>query len=599
MILQALAKYYDRLAVDGEIAPQGCKHLGIPFIIVLEPSGRFAGLTDTRAPSGKKLLPRSFLVPEERPRSGSKAWETANLLWDHFGYVLGWPKSDAAKDKVMAERQHQSFVSEIRKLHELYPGDEEIKAVLAFLTSGDFSRVFADVSWAECTRIPGCNLTFQIAGRPGLVTDSETVRSHVISSVASESDDAEDEETGLSLSSADGACIVTGESGPIARLHPRTPIPGAKSNAKIVSFQRNMGFDSYGKEQSLNAPTSKLVAFKYSTALNKMLAKDSRQKLPVGEATTIFWADKISRLEEVFLDLFGAPGSTDPSLTSEQDLRQITALFQSPQAGLRPDLDPSTRFFVLGLAPNAARIAIRFWYSGTVGEVADHLNQHFDDIEIVRPPTQPQFLSLFRLLVSTATLGKAENIPPNLAGEFMKSILGGSPYPRSLLMTAVNRCRAERDVPYPRAALIKAVLARHTRSSHPSDKEVGMSLDPSNVNIGYRLGRLFAVLEKVQEEASPGINATIRDRFYGSAASTPVAAFPHLMKLKNHHISKLESRGRAVNLEKLIGEIMDGINDFPSHIRLEDQGRFAVGYYHQRQDFFKKSDNSKTIVQEG
>jgi CRISPR-associated protein Csd1 len=170
----------------------------------------------------------------------------------------------------------------------------------------------------------------------------------------------------------------------------------------------------------------------------------------------------------------------------------------------------------------------------------------------------------------------------------MKSILAGTTYPLTLLSAAVRRCRAEREITYPRAALIKGVLAREARYYRKIDKEVGMALDPGNTNVGYRLGRLFATLEKIQEEANPGINATIRERFYGAASSIPVAAFPHLMKLKNHHLAKLENRGRAVNLEKIIGEIVCGIEDFPAHLDLHDQGRFAIGYYHHRQDFFKK-----------
>jgi CRISPR-associated protein Csd1 len=245
---------------------------------------------------------------------------------------------------------------------------------------------------------------------------------------------------------------------------------------------------------------------------------------------------------------------------------------------------------VLGLAPNAARIAVRFWHAGTVGETARQIKRHFDDCSVVHGPNQPEYLSLFRLLVSTATQGKGENIAPNLGGDFMKAILAGTPYPLNLLAAAIRRCRAEREISYPRAALIKGILAREARYYQKTEKEVGMGLNPSNTNVGYRLGRLFAVLEKTQEEANPGINATIRDRFYGAASSTPVTAFPHLMKLKNHHLAKLENRGRAVNLEKAIGEIVCGIEDFPAHLSLHDQGRFAVGYYHQRQDFFKKHE---------
>ena len=358
------------------------------------------------------------------------------------------------------------------------------------------------------------------------------------------------------------------------------------SGANIVSFNL-AAFKSFGKEQGYNAPVGAKAEFAYTTALNHLLKKGSHQRIQVGDASTVFWAEKKHNLEDVFADLFGEPAKEDYT----QDHKSLIATIRAPQIGSIPELDPRTRFFVLGLAPNAARIAVRFWYEGTVQQVAENIAQHLDDCTIVHGPKRPDNLSLFRLLVSTAMQGKSENIQPNLSGEFIRSILSGTPYPRTLLAAAIRRTRAEREVIYPRVALIKAVLVRDTRYFHIDQKEVGMSLDTSNSNIGYRLGRLFAVLEKAQEEASPGINATIRDRFYGAASSTPVSVFSHLVKLKNHHISKLDNRGRAINLERLIGEIMADINDFPAHLSLPDQGRFAVGYYHQRQDFFTKKEN--------
>lgn len=596
MILQALNKHYDRLSKEGAVAPEGFQRVEIPFLIVIDRSGDFVGIHDTREQSGRKLIPGTFLVPHERGRSGSKAWQVSNLLWDHYGYIFAWPKSDTLEHKEMAKKQHLTFMAEVNKLHQSFPSDEEIRAVLKFLENGDFSRIFKDPLWQECAKIPGCNLTFKIDGELGLVCQNENVRKYLSGVADSAPSDDEDD----ALPETEGLCLITGDQSRLARIHPRTPILGAKSNAKLVSFQRNMGFDSYAKSQSHNAPTSRKAAFAYTTALNKMLAKSSRQKLLVGDDTIVFWAEQKHEIENVFAQLFGEPARGEP----EQDYKAILALFHAPLSGAKPNLDPDTFFHVLGLSPNAARVAVRFWYTGRVREVVENISRHFEDLEIAKRSGEWRTITLRSLLRATAQLEKDENIQPNLAGDTMKAILTGAAYPATLLSGAVRRCRAEQskkdphtgrpleNIPYNRAALIKAVLVRDSRFgkrfSVNSGKEIGMSLDLENTNVGYRLGRLFATLEKIQEEASPGINATIRDRFYGSASATPVAAFPHLMKLKNHHLSKLENRGRAVNLEKAIGEIIGEVQDFPAHLSLADQGRFAVGYYHQRQAFFAK-----------
>ncbi|MDP2950119.1 MAG: type I-C CRISPR-associated protein Cas8c/Csd1 [Chloroflexota bacterium] len=593
MILQALAGYYQRLADEGgaDIAAEGFENKEIPFLIILNQRGEFVDLQDTRTPLGKKLIGRKFLVPKEQERSGTKAWQKANLLWDHYGYVLARPKSDDEANKEMALKQHRVFVATVRHLFEKYPEDEEIRAVYQFLSAGRFEGIYSHRCWPDCARIPGCNLSFQLQGQFRLVCESENVRAYVVATNNPASDDEGADDT--ALLEMRGICLVTGEYGPIARTHPRTPIldPRAKSNAKIVSFQRNMGFDSYGKQQGFNAPVGKSTAFAYTTALNHMLTRGSRQRIQVGDATTVFWAEKKHDFETVFADIFGAePAKGEP----EQDYKSLVALFRSPESGARADT--TTRFYVLGLAPNAARLAVRFWYAGTVGSIAENIGQHFDDLEMVKSPREWHTIGLRWLLRSTALQQKDDNIPPNLAGDTMRAILSGAPYPQTLLASAIRRCRAEREITYTRAALVKAVLARDARHYKRQEKEVGMSLDMANTNQGYVLGRLFAVLERAQERASPGINATIRDRFYGAASGTPVAVFPLLMKLKNHHIAKLENKGEAVNLEKQIGEIMgkvDGDKAFPTHLSLQDQGRFAVGYYHQRQDFFKGTTGSK------
>lgn len=579
MILQALTKYYERIPTA---AQEGFQQQEIPFIVTLNRQGDFIGLVDTRENDGKKKKTRSFLVPKAVKKSVNIS---ANLLWGTPAYALGRPKPDKKKDaeKLLkrAKEQQASFLGKIKGTFSDNLSDEGVAAVIHFLEKKNYENLFAHPLWQEIEE-SGSNISFQIEGDSKLVCQRDVVRGAIIKNSISET------------SPKTQVCLITGNHDIPVRLH--TAIKGVwgaqSSGANIVSFNLD-AFRSFNKKQGYNAPVGKKVEFAYTTALNTLLAKGSRQRIQVGDASTVFWAEKKHELEGWFADIFGEPAKGD----SEQDNAAIKAFFKAPETGANPVLDDNTKFYVLGLSPNASRIAIRFWYAGSVAEVEGHIRQHFKDCSIVRSPKDPEFLSLFRLLVSTALQGKADNIQPNLGGDFMKAILTDTPYPQTLLSSTIRRIRAEHEITYPRASLIKAVLVRNARFYKTKPKEVGMSLDTSNTNTGYRLGRLFAVLEKVQEEAIQGINATIRDKFYSSASSTPVTSFPHLMKLKNHHLSKLDNRGRAVNLDKLIGEIVDGIQAetcFPGHLSLDDQGRFAVGYYHQRQDFFKKKDVTAT-----
>lgn len=573
MIIQALASYYDRLSDEGLTVTEGFEEKEIPFIIILDRKGRFKGLTDTREGEGKKKRAREFVVPKAVKKSVNIA---ANLLWGTPAYVFGKPKPDKGKDaKRLAQRaqeQRQSFISEIKETFPVPSADEGIAAVIHFLEGGDFSKVFNHPLWPEVEE-GGANMTFQLEGDTCLVCQ----RKAVVKAISRPKKESEDQRI----------CLVTGKMDVPSRLH--TAIKGVwgaqSSGANIVSFNLK-AFNSYGKDQGFNAPVGSMAEHAYTIALNSMLSRDSRQRIQVGDATTVFWAERTHKMEEWFAGFFGEP----PKGQSGQDNEAIRALYSAPHKGTRPLEEDDTKFYVLGLSPNASRLAVRFWHAGTVGGLAENIRQHFDDIRIEHAPFLPEYLSIFRLLVSTAIQGKSENILPNLAGEVMKSILTGTPYPMALLASAVRRNKAEREVTYGRASLIKAVLVRDTRYYKKREKEVGMALDKDNSNSGYLLGRLFAVLERAQELANPGINATIKDRFYGSASSTPLTAFPRLLKLKNHHISKLENRGAAVNLEKQIGEIMEMVSDFPALLSLQDQGRFSIGYYHQRQDFFRKKE---------
>ena len=575
MILHALADYYRRKQADPDPAQRlpayGFEEKEIPFILEIDSEGRLVQILDTRSGEGKKKTAQRFLVPKAVKKTSGVA---ANLLWDTAEYVLGI--DTRGKPERVAE-QHAAFRARIDALPDAVKADPGVAAVLKFLDSIDFDVLAACPAWEEI-KTTNPLLSLRRHGDVELVCQ----RSAVTTIAANEPDDE-----------ATVTCLVSGEQAAPERLHAAIKgVWGAQSSgANIVSFNLD-AFNSYGKSQGANAPVGKAAAFAYTTALNHLLAKGSSQRIQVGDASTVFWAEEAHELESSLANLFGESPKDDP----DRGAGAVRALYRAVETGRFSVGSDDTRFFVLGLAPNAARIAVRFWDTAPAIELARRIRQHFDDLKVARSPRDPEHLSLFRLLAATAVQGKADNIAPNLGGEVMRAVLEGLPYPATLLNAAVQRCRAEQQVTYPRAAAIKAWLnrdARRNRVSNPPREEFSAMLDPDHPSTAYRLGRLFATLEKIQEEASPGLNATIRDRYYGAASATPVAVFTTLLRLKNHHLGKLHA-GRATQMEKLIGEIMAGVDDFPRHLNLPDQGRFALGYYHQRQAFFTKHDTKAT-----
>ena len=562
MILQALDQYYRRKTSgnDAKLPPFGFEKKSIPVILELNSNAEIVQIRVTDA----KANPESaeYIVPQGVKRAAGIA---ANLFWDNVEYALGID-TRGKPDRVI--KQHQAFAEQIDKLAEPATSDSGVQVVSKFLRGFNPDSIREGPHWEVLTKNP--NVSFRLQGDNGLICQ----RPAVLKTLAS-------------IDKANGAhalCLVSGELSAPERLHPAIKgVLGAQTvGANIVSFNL-AAFNSYGKTQSYNAPVSPKASFAYTTALNHLLRKGSEQRIQVGDASTVFWAEQSDPLEENFQTIWGA---TPKAIKNNPDkfTQAVKSTLSSVQRG-HLSADPSlNRFYVLGLAPNAARIAIRFWIVGTVMEISERTRRYFNELNIVHAGHELSFLPLSSLLENIAVQRKKDNIPPNLAGNVMQSILTGRSYPYTLLAAAIRRCKAEQSVNYPRAALIKAYLNRLQ-----STEEIKVSLDKDNTNTAYRLGRLFAVLEKIQEEANPGINATIRDRYYGAASANPVSVFATLLKLKNHHLGKLENPGRKTNFEKMLGEIFSDIPaDLPTNFPLKDQGRFAVGYYHQRQDFFTK-----------
>lgn len=576
MILQALKGYYDRKAQDpnSALAPEGWIAKGIDYVIVLETNGQIFGVECLQIKKGKKTRPRTEFAPYigEQAVKHTNSGKDANLLWDNSAFVFGLGKNGDIKLASFLEAITEHLPCE----------DEGVNAVCSFIRHGIsdssfFKPILQHPNYGEELTTGFPIVTFKLVGdKAPYVFHRPKVQ------------DCYGQDAAGERSTINGICLVTGQpNAPTQIKHPSIKnLYGQQKIGPLVSFNER-AFESYGKEkkQGENAPVSKQATAAYSKALTSLLL--GKQKLQVGDASTIFWAEASDDLESDFSDIFSEPPKDDP----DRNTRAVESLYRSIETGGFITDNDTTRFYVLGLAPNAARISIRFWQVGTVAELAGRIRQHFDALRIVRPHYEKRYLSLFRLLVNTAALGKSENIPPNLAGDTMRAILSGSPYPATLLQASVRRIRAEQEVNYPRASLIKACINRSS-----GKEELKVSLDENNTNTAYRLGRLFAVLERVQERANPSINTTIRERFYGAASATPVTVFPTLLKLKNHHIAKLSNKGEAINQEKLISEIIndgiDGTLGFPPMLSLPDQGRFAIGYYHQRQAFFPKTTQS-------
>lgn len=583
MILQALYEYYQRKAddPDSDIAPRGYEKKDIPFIVVVDGEGNFVNLEDTREAEGKNKRARSFLVHKTKGRPGAKSYETANILWDHFGYVLAHPKDDSAKAVTDAANQHATFTKVVGELAEKFPANTSLKAVSLFLASKEQKeRVFSHPTWEECKKKDGTNLSFRLVGQSEIVAEHPDLKLLV--------EDVSDDDSLQEVSN--GICLITGKYGPVKILHTATSLPGGKSGGKLVGFQKNSGYDSYYKEQGTNAPVSVEAEDAYTTALNVLLGKDSTNKLRLSDTTILFWAEKAHVLEEKFPLFFANPDKDNPDRNSQE----VKALFESVRSG-KLNNEGETRFYILGIAPNAARISVRFWRTGTVGEVATQIAQHFTDLEMVKQRKDDhEYFTLFNLLTNIAFDHKVDYLQPNLAAAIFESAIGGTPYPSTLQQQCLRRIKAEQHVGRIRAAILKAYLNRKNRISTIKEKDIEMALDVTNTNQGYLCGRLFAVLEKIQEEAQPGINSTIKDRYYGAASSTPVTVFGRLLGLSNHHLAKLNP-GRKVNFEKLIQEVVAEVSSkgMPAHLSLDDQSRFAIGYYHQRQHFFivKESNN--------
>jgi CRISPR-associated protein Csd1 len=552
------------------------------------------------APDAKgKPQARPMSVPAVKRTSGIKP----AILWDKTAYALGItsvkgndgkPLKNGAGDPIpgqgpRTEAEHAAF----REAHLDLLADATAPGLVAL-------RRFVE-RWS-----PG---GFSEDGHPPSVIDQNLVFRF--------GDDLVHDlpEAAALLLAAEGEaapCLVTGREGPTARLHPSIKgVMGAQSSgASLVSFN-NDAEASHGKKQGENAPVSEAAAFAYGTALNALLAKGSRNSLRVGDATVAFWAHGAGEeeAEDLFAQLVSGPVKEDDA-GAENRVRTHLAEVAAGRMPAGTGLDPATRVFALGLAPNAARLAVRFWHPGTLGDLARHVARFWEECAIEPSPFRtragPRPPRPWALLYETALQGKAENIPPLLGGGLMRAVLTGGPYPRTLLTAVIGRIRADReDTGKPleqrgrdgrRAAIIRAVLLRTNK------EEVPMALDEGATDVAYLLGRLFGAYVYA-EKSHQDRGATLRDKYMGSASATPARVFPVLMRGYEHNLSSLRKAGgnkagAGVRADRAVAAILAALpggeaeGAMPAALPLEDQGRFFIGFYHQLSAFYAKPEEA-------
>lgn len=571
MILKALYDYYHR---SGDLPVLGMELKEIGFIIVIDKYGNFLRFEDRRI---DKKSAQKFLVKKSVGRSSAPV---ANYLYDNSQYVFGY--SDKG-DMENMRKYFEVFKAKVEEIYDVFSDNVALKAVYTFYRQDPSIMVEImqnDPLWTDI--IKNLNkkysiFSFLIEGDTEIVASKREL-------INLEYDDNE---------ILGRPCLVIGKHSKTVEVTTATMIPGSQATAKLVAFQVNSGYDSYGKSKGYNAPISEEAEFAYTTALNHLLRSDSHNKFMIGSRTFLFWAssnsDASKASEDSLFALFGRTEDDDPNKRIELVRHTFMSIFSGDLPANKDD-----RFFILGLAPNSARIAVVYWNELPLREFAGLISKHFTDMEIADTDARKEkkpYMSLYSILGSVTLGGKSSDATPNLPDAVVKSVFQGLPYPFSLFQACIRRIRAEQPINITRAAIIKAYLNR--LNDNNNNKKLDIMLDKENQNQGYLCGRLFAVLDKIQEDAN-GIHS-IRERYMNSASATPAMVFATILNLSTHHLEKLNGGGQ-IFYERLKQEIISKLdaNGFPAHLDLQDQGRFFVGYYHQRQTLFSSDKNNKT-----
>ncbi len=626
MILQALNAYYDRMSAqaDDALAPPGFSYQPISFEVVLDSAGTIVAVNDCRTVDDKsngkgkaKPRPISMLVPQPPKRSGSAP--AAAFLWDKTAFVFGMEatEKDAVKAGASPFAEEPAYFERFTTAHSVLgdSADEGLRALHRFLLSWQ-PQSYGDLPAAA--EMIDTNVVFRL--------DFDTDR-HIHERPAAKALWASMRAEGGNDATT-GMCLVLGDQQPIARLHPAIKgVRGAQqAGGSIVSFNQD-SFTSYGKVQGFNAPVSEQATFAYTTALNKLLLRSSQQHVQIGDATTVYWAeaadqDEAAQAEALGDALFAQRALTLNDDSADADAKELNTLrrkaMERIEKGLpldAPDLKlrEGTRFYILGLAPNQARLSIRFWEATTLGTLGKAFHQYWQELEIADPPRRGPPPLLWQVLSCTSPSRRGSDgkpkystadVSPKLAGDFLRAVLNPErPYPATVLSTLVMRIRSDGHIDRRRVELLKACIVRAKRIAGTlTDKEYLMRTDPNDENPARRLGQLFAVLDNAQYQSLGEVNSSLADKYLGAAAATPALIFPsiiqnarrHCRRMQRGHSDRIDASGNRRNPEKnksighalelQIESLVSKFQEFEPQLPVQDQGLFFIGFYQERAD---------------
>lgn len=618
MIIQSLCRHYDVLEGDENVnIPKiGYSNAKVSFALVITPDGFLSHIVDLRS-DDKKPKPKDMDVPIQKSRASGVF---PYFVCDNAKYVFGVEKvkrsefekkfnlasseensvehtvlEENDKEVTLVHRRSRECFETFNTLHHsILDGldDQEVRGFLAFLDGWNPEEFLENPKTREYKDdlLAGGNCVFECDGN----------FLHQKSAVRNAWETYSQNETDNTFSQ----CLISGKVEPVAKIHQKIKgVVGAQSaGASIVSFN-NDAFCSYGKKQSFNSPISEYAMFKYTTALNHLLSSQSN-RIRIADTTVVFWAETSEKSCEELVKFFFDPpepekkeeknieGSRVQDITRIKEIEGILNKIRIGKKVNQEDIgtDPETNFYILGLSPNNARLAVRFWYIDSIGNLIEKVARHHLDMEIIRDYYGPRCISIYRLLNETVPQSSdKKTVSPLLGGLILRSILTGTGYPISLYNAILSRVKVDGSINFVRAGFIKAYLLRLSRAglSNLNQDLITMSLNEESLSVPYRLGRLFAALEKAQNDTNREMKSTINSKYFSSASSTPAVVFPVLLKLAQHHIAKSEWGFRS---NQLIEQILAGVDEFPAYLNLEDQGMFMLGYYHQRKAFFTKKE---------